>query len=44
MLPLPFQSPEVALVDIPPNNFALSPCYYYSLQQTKVKDLGYFAM
>jgi len=42
MLPLPFQSSEVALMVLPPNNFALSPCYL--LQQTNLKELGYFAM
>jgi len=42
MLPLAFQSSEVAIVVLPPKNFALSACYL--LQQTNVKDLGYFAM
>ena len=33
MLPLPFQSPDVALVVLPPANFALSTCYCYLLKQ-----------
>jgi len=38
MLQLPFQSPEVAIVVLPPNNFALSPCYYYLLQHTNKRQ------